>query len=112
MAEKTISYPFGAMDIQSIAYAASIEIPVTNQKTLVEVAEMTGAVTLTADISEELYAGAELIVKLKSDGTARDATLSTGFAGTTVAGVISKTKYATFVYDGSKFVHVATNQVD
>jgi len=113
MTEPTISYPFGPMDVQSIDFAASIDLEIVNQKTLVEIGEMTGALTLTAAAtSKELYPGAELIIKLQSDTTARDVTLSTGFSGTTIAGVISKTKYATFVYDGTNFVHVGTQQVD
>jgi hypothetical protein len=110
--EKTISYPFGEMDVQSKAFAASLDIDVDNQKTLVEVGELTGAITLVAKPNPELRPGAELIIKLKSDATARAATLSTGFAGTTISGTISKTKYAYFVFDGTNFVHLTTNQVD
>lgn len=110
--EHVISYPFGDMDVQSVDYAAAIELEIENQKTLVEVAELTGALALTAVASSELRPGAELIVKLKSDATARTATLGTGFSGTTIAGTISKTKYAYFVYDGTNFVHLTLNQVD
>jgi hypothetical protein len=112
MTDPVISYPFGEMDIQAPDYAASIDIEIKNQKTLVNVAQLTGAITLTANPASDLRAGAELIVKLQSDATARTATLSTGFSGTTIAGTISKTKYAYFVYDGTNFVHISTNQVD
>ena len=112
MTEPTISYPFGELDKQSKAYAATIALTIKNQKTQVEVAELTGDLTLTATAASDLRAGAELLVKLKSDTTARAATLSTGFLGTSVAGTISKTKVAKFEYDGSKFVHVSTQQVD
>jgi len=107
-----ISYPFGEMDVQNIDYAASIEIAVKNQKTLVVVGQMTGALTLTAKPVADLRKGAELIVALASDATARAVTLSTGIKGTSIAGVISKTKYAYFVYDGTNFVHLSANQVD
>jgi hypothetical protein len=110
--EHVISYPFGNVDAKVIDYSATINIEVENQKTIVAIGELSGALTLTAEASAELKVGAELIVKLKSDGTARDTTLSTGFEGTTVAGVISKTKVACFVYDGTNFVHISTNQVD
>jgi tetrahydromethanopterin S-methyltransferase subunit F len=99
-------------DVKSIAYAASVEIPVTQQKTIVTIGTLTGALTLTTDVDASVKAGAELHVVLTSDTTARDTTLSTGFTGTTVAGVISKTKIASFVYNGTNFLHVATQQVN
>jgi hypothetical protein len=112
MQEPTLSYPFGRIDKQSVDFAAAIELDIRNQKTLVEVGTMSADCTLTANPAHDLEAGAELIVKLTSDATARAATLGTGFTGTSIAGTISKTKYAAFVYDGSKFVHLSTNQVN
>jgi hypothetical protein len=109
---KVINYPFGEMDVQSVDAAATIELEVENQKTLVNVSEMAAAATINVTASPELKAGAELFIKLKSDGTARAVTLGTGFTGTSVAGTISKTKIASFVYDGSKFIHTALNQID
>ena len=99
-------------EIQSPDYAATIAIAVAAQETFVNIAKLTGAVTLTATVAASVKKGAKLYVRLQSDTTARDATLSTGFEGTTVAGTISKTKIATFVYDGTSFVHIATNQID
>ena len=109
---QVISYPFGAIDSQSKDYAAIVAATIENQKTIIEIAEMTGNLTLNLTIAESLNTGAELLVKLPSDTTARAVTLGTGITGTAVAGTISKTKYASFVYDGTAFVHVATQQVD
>jgi hypothetical protein len=99
-------------ETQAHDYAAAIAIPVAAQETIVNIAELTGAVTLTATVAATVKKGAKVYVRLQSDTTARDATLSTGFEGTTVAGVISKTKIVTFVYDGTNLVHIATNQID
>lgn len=110
--DKTISYPTGAMDVQAPAYAATIDLAVVNQKTLVNVGQLTGALTLNVAADTGLKPGAELIVQLQSDGTARATTLGTGFKGVAIAGVISKTKYAAFVYDGTNFVNTSVNQVD
>lgn len=107
-----VSYPFGPADVQTPAYAATIAVTVNNAKTLLNIAQLTGAATLNLTIDGDLPAGAELIVKAQSDGTARDLTPGTGMTGTAIAGVISKTKYATYVYDGSTFVHTATQQVN
>lgn len=111
MTDKVISYPFGKMDIQNVDYASTIDLTVKNQKTLVEVGQMTGNVTLNVT-PDDLDAGAELIVKLESDSSARDVTLNTGFLGTTISGTASKTKYAYFDFDGTNFVHIATQQVN
>jgi hypothetical protein len=112
MDEQIISYPFGAVDSQSVPYAATVEVAVRNQKTMVNIGEMSGNMTVNLDNGKELRAGAELIVKTKSDATARTVTLGTGIAGTSVAGTINKTKVLTFVYDGVSFLHTGTNQID
>lgn len=112
MEEQIISYPFGAVDSQSVAYAATVEVPVRNQKTIVDISEMSGDMTVNLDNGEELRPGAELIINTKSDATARTVTLGTGIAGTSVAGTIDKTKVFTFVYDGENFLHTGTNQID
>ncbi len=101
-----------SFDAQSVAYAAAIAIAVKAKKTYVTVAQMTGALTLTVTANAAVPAGAELFVELPSDGTARDTTLSTGFSGATVAGVISKTKVATFVWNGTAFKHTGTQQIN
>ena len=101
-----------AADVQSKDYAATIAVTVTRQRTIVNVAQLTGAATVDLTIDAGVVAGAELVLKLQSDTTARAVTLGTGTTGTAVAGTISKTKYANFVYDGSTFVHLSTNQVD
>lgn len=110
--DKVISYPFGEMDVQAPVYGATIDLVVENQKTLVNVGQLTGALTLNVAPSSELKKGAELIVSLQSDATARATTLGTGFVGVAIAGVISKTKVATFVYNGATFVNIGVIQVD
>lgn len=109
-ANKEVLFPIA--DVQSKDYAATIAVTVNEMFTVVNVAEMTGAPTVNVTIDSQVTAGAILLMKLQSDTTARNVTLGTGLTGTTVAGVISKTKYAMFVYDGTSFIHVATNQVD
>jgi hypothetical protein len=103
---------FPVADVQSKDYAASIALTIKQMITFVTVATLTGALTLTASINAQVTKGAMLFVKLTSDGTARDTTLSTGITGTTVAGTISKSKLASFVYDGTTFVHIGTQQLN
>jgi len=107
-----VNFPFGNADVQTKSYAAAIAITAENTKTIVNIGQLTGGLALTVVPDPELKKGAELLVKLQSDGTARDTTLGSGFTGVTVAGVINKTKYATFIYDGSTFVNTAVTQVN
>lgn len=100
--------------IQKMAkdYAATIAATIVATNTEIDIAELTGAATLNLTLHSQLELGNILVVKAKSDTTARDITLGTGFLGTKIAGVISKTKVATFWFDGSAFVHLSTNQLD
>lgn len=109
---QTLMWPFGEADVQSLADAATMEANITNRFTILNIDEMAANGTLNLDINEGLPAGSILLVKAKSDGTARNLTPGTGMTGTAISGTISKTKYIQFVYDGSTFIHVSTQQVD
>lgn len=98
-----VQYPFGAADVQTPAYAASITIVVTDQMTFVAPAVMTGALTLVLSINSGVRPGARLFLTALSDTTARAVTFSTGFTSPVLAGVISKTKTIEFAYDGTTF---------
>lgn len=111
--EHVINHPFGPADTQTPAYAAAINVTVKNRLTVLNIATLTGAATLNLTIASGLAVGSKLVVKAKSDGTARDLTPGTGMTGPVVAGVINKTKYQEYIYDGSTFVATAPpNQVD
>jgi len=94
MADK-IKHPFGAPDVMKPAYAATIALTILNQLTVIKVA-LTGALTLNLTVDPQVSVGAELILELSSDGTARDTTLGTAIDGPVVAGVINKTKSQAF----------------
>lgn len=101
-----VKWPFGpATVIAPAAHAATVAATIDNAKTFITLPTMTGAVTLDLTVDADLEAGAELILRALSDGTARDITPGTGMTGPVVAGVISKTKVTRYVYDGSKFVN-------
>ena len=103
---------FPTNEAQEKAYAATIAATIVASTTLINLAEMTGDVTLNLTLNAQLEIGDTLVVKSISDTTARDITLGTGFTGTTIAGVISKTKVATFFFDGTSFLPIATIQAD
>ncbi len=102
--ENTLRYPFGAADVQSKAYAATIAADVTNSETIINVAQLTGAATLNLTVDAEVAVGARLTVKLEADGTARTVTWGTGFTAVAYQVAISKKATASFVFDGATFV--------
>lgn len=104
-------FPFGPATVETLTYAATIATSVNNTMTIMTVA-LTGNATLNLTVDAETKPGSVLIVKASSDGTARNLTPGTGMTGTAVSGTINKTKTAMYVYDGSTFVHVTTQQID
>lgn len=104
-----IEYPFGEMQVVVPVIAeGATTVEVDSTKTLINLGELNAAVTLNLAIGSAVKIGSELIVKAKSDATARAVTLGAGFAGpATIAGTASKTKVQIFVYDGTAFIGVA-----
>lgn len=83
---------------------ATTAVAVANQKTIVDLGTLTGATTVNLTIGANVPVGATLTLIAKSDTTARDVTPGTGFTGPVLAGVISKTKAQSYIYDGEKFI--------
>gem|GEM_PF-2195019 len=104
-------FPFGKATEVTLVFAATIAAEVNNTMNIYTLA-MTGIATLNLTIGAKTRVGSVLVLKLSSDATARDFTPGTGMTGTEVAGVVSKTKVATYVFDGTKFVHQSTQQVN
>lgn len=102
-ATQMISYPDGTADVQTPAYAATITATITNLMTIINPAQLTGALTLNLSIDQGIKAGARIVFIGLSDTTARTTTFGTGFTSPTLAGVISKTKVIEFVFDGTTF---------
>lgn len=104
-------FPFGNASQVTLDSAATLEASVNNTLTIINVSLATAA-TLNLTVDAHTKVGSVLIVKVGSDGTARNLTPGTGMTGTAVAGVINKTKCATYVYNGSTFLHTGTQQID
>lgn len=103
----SINWPFGDADKQTPAHAAVQPVTVIDQLTILAPATMSADITVNLTIDSNVKQGAMLMLIVKSDGTARQVTLGTGFTGLAIAGVISKTKVALFMYDGTTFKPVA-----
>lgn len=94
-------------DFQTPAYAATLAITPTCQKTTIKPATLTGAVTINATTTNA-FADDDLFVLVTADTTARVVTFGTNFvsAGTLTA-AISKRATAHFKFDGVTYVEVA-----
>lgn len=101
--EQVLRYPFGAADKQSKAYAATVAATVTNQETIIAIAELTGAVTVNLTVGSEVTAGARLTITTIADGTNRVVTAGTGMTGAAFTVTASKKATLSYVYDGTTF---------
>lgn len=86
------------------AYAASVTIVPNAAKTYVIPADLTGALSLVATVSQSQDCD-ELVCVFKASGANRVVTFSTGFASAGTLTVLSgKSGSVTFVYNGTAFV--------
>jgi hypothetical protein len=90
---------------QNPAYAASIALKLNAARTVVKVAQLTGALSITAETSRPQI-GDELTLLFNADATARTVTFSTGFSpsASTLVVAISKQATITFMFDGVSWV--------
>lgn len=105
-----LKFPFAAADVIAGTNAATNAISIKNAGlTLVQIPQLAQATTVNLTIASPMETGAMLVINWLSDGTARSLTPGTGFETTgAITGVISKTKSATFMWNGSKFQHIST----
>ena len=96
-------YKIGSSTVAALAFATTMELTVSESRTIVPIA-MTDDATINLASDAEPSIGDELIVVATSDSTARDLTFGTGITGPALTGVISKTKVQSFVYNGSAFI--------
>lgn len=95
-------------DYQNPAYAANIALITTQQYTLVVVQELTGAVTLTANVANP-YVGDEMELLFSNGGSSETVTFSTGFNVTAATLVVTGSKYGyiKFIFNGTSWQETA-----
>ncbi len=90
-------------EIQTPAYASAVKITTVDpgaEKVKILFAQITGAMTLTADVTQP-FDGDEMVIKLPMDSTGRTVTFSTGFTTTasTIVGTANSICIVTFMFD-------------
>lgn len=109
---KNPKYPFGACSELTEAYGATIAVDVDNSRSVLTIAQMTGAATLNLTVDAEMEVGSELFIKVSADGTNRTLTPGTGMTGTAQTITASKSFLLHYVYDGTAFLHNGTTQLN
>lgn len=90
MATNNMKYPWVAPDYQKKTGGSNIAVDVTNARTVVDVDQVTDAITISINSveSELVDGGAELVFILRQDSAAGDdVTLGSGIKGQTITGV-------------------------
>jgi hypothetical protein len=105
-------FPFGPADVQTRTHAATIAATITDAKTFLQLAQMTGNATVNLTVDPQLEAGAELIVRASADGTNRTLTPGTGLTGVAQTITANKSVCIRYVYNGTTFLHCGTTQLD
>ena len=96
-------YKIGCAVAFTIAFASEMLANVSESRNIITI-NLTGAGSLDISPDAKPVIGDEIILKVSSDGTARDLSFGSGFSAPTLTGVTNKTKTQRFVYDGSKFI--------
>ncbi len=102
MAE-TIKWPFGKATVVTPEYAASVAIEVENNKTVVKLPALTGAIELEITAHAELGVGAEVLVIADQGATGRNVTFAGEAVGDGITGVANDKDVAKLEYDGAQF---------
>lgn len=117
--DKVLNWPDGNADEQVLTPAASVTATISNMLTYLYFnAALAANMTLNFTLDGQIRAGARILVRALSDGTARTVTPGTNASGVAVAGVISKTFEIEFEYkrvapNGAfAFVLINARQVD
>lgn len=113
MTEQQISYPTGAADVQALAYAATQNVTIKNQMTVLDFSILTADTTLNITLTPGIRNGARLLLKVPATNNADDLTLGTGIDAPVIVGVATKTKTQEFVlYNGTFLPAGAVVQID
>lgn len=110
-----VKYPFGAADFSTLTVDNdTLYATVNNSVTYLTLSDtLIGNTVMYATISSNIKAGDKLYIRSLNSATARTITWkSTYFKAANTTTTASKTKVYSFIYDGSVFVIVGTQQID
>ena len=94
-------------DHKNEAFAATVAVVISEQRSTIVIAQMTGAVTLNVSEDLSLHAlqeGDELHILASADASARTVTLGTKLKGANLALLANESGLVKGVYDGTDFL--------
>lgn len=112
---QVVKYPFGAADFSALTVDNdTLYATVNNSVTYLTLSDtLVGNTVMYATISSHIKAGDRLYIRSLNGATARTITWkSTYFKAANTTTTANKTKVYSFVFDGSVFVIVGTQQLD
>lgn len=112
---QAINYPFGGAGVTtSDNDSLTLNLNVYNLVEFVEIESTTLDTILTINVPDVSYVrrGAELYIKATADGTNRDISFGTNITGTANTVTASKTDILYFIFDGSAYLLVSSNQIN
>jgi len=97
----------------AVTYADPLALTITQPIEIIQVAALTGDVTINLTVSSDLIAGAELFLRFIADGVTATITFGTGI-GTATAFTLATTKIAWvyLVYDGTAYQVISKYQTN
>lgn len=112
---QAINYPFGGAGVTtSDADSLTLALEVDNLVEFVTIDSTTLDTILTINVADvsSVRTGAELYIKATADGTDRDISFGTNITGTDNTVTANKTDVLYFIFDGSAYLLVSSNQID
>jgi len=100
---------FPITEKQTPAYAAVIPVTINEMGTQVDVDTLTGDATINLTIDDQVSDGAEILLQLTADGSARTVTLGTGLSGASIVIPPTETVQSVLKYDGTNFRFIASS---
>lgn len=110
---QTLAWPAGKAEFTTVTVSSTdstARATIKNTLTVLDLGTLAKNATLHLDIPSKIRPGSMLLVKAASGAVAKNVTFGDYLQGVVLSGTINKGKFATFIYDGTKFFNIASIQ--
>jgi len=111
---RTVRYPFGPAEFESVEDDTTLSLTVSNSLTYFTVDTLEQETTINGTVSTGLPSGTMVYIRTIADADTlgRNILCGTNFVCDTIKLTTSKSYVASFIYDGSDFIHLSTQGID
>ncbi len=106
-----VKFPFGEASSSAPAHAATHNIDITNQLTVLKFTSLAAAITINLLPSSELEVGAEVLIDVVQGGTGRNVTLGDNVVAPDLTGVANDRDTIRLMWNGTEFIGGAWDKV-